>query len=296
MKYYLPKNIKRKISINKSIIFFWKNFLIQGVFFLVTLVVVVLAAFGLNNIEAGKKTYLPATSWQDIVLYLLLITVVIIFFLLYKKSNKLKKFLYKALLIVFMLWGGMTILNLFLPVFVAVLVLGISILFWLNNPTILMHNILMILGISGTSVFFGLNLNASLIILLFLILSILDFVTYYKDKYLSIIIKEMIEVKNIFGFIIPKEAINLKNKISNIRIGVNYYIFWGNEVFLPGLLVASVITTGFLKSLLIVCFSLLGLIINYWVSNRGVEKAEVIPNFPVIALFSIIGYAIGLII
>lgn len=293
MKYHSLKNIKgnnKKLITNIS-----ESYLIKGILFLLTLIVSLICAFKLSILSDSRTTYLPMTLWQICILYLFLIIILISFFSIYKKNNKLKRLLLKGLFVAFVFWGGMTVFNLFCSVFLSLLLMGLLILMWLNNPAIWLHNILVILGFSGWSIFLGYNTETSVVILLFLVFSIFDFVSFYKEKHISGVIKNMIEEKTILGFIVPREIINIKTRINDLKIGNNYYVFWGGEIFLSGLLAISVISIGFLNSLVVVFFSIIGFIANCFIDFK-IDEVEITPTLPVIGLFTVIGYALGLLL
>ncbi|MCX6721994.1 MAG: presenilin family intramembrane aspartyl protease [Candidatus Staskawiczbacteria bacterium] len=307
MKYTEPKIIKQRKQKKEAVINFWRIFSIQGGLFLLTSILAVFSAFKLNKLVQTKEIYLPATSWQDFLFSFLFVTFFIIVFATYKKAGKFKEIIYKALFIISVFWGGMTILNLFMPVFMAVILMGILIIFWLERPSILVHDILMILGLAGVASFFGLGFSPAVVVALLLIFSVYDFIAVYKTKHMVLMAKEMIEKKVIFGFIIPKEFKFFKDNFKNVKPGRvarasrgagapnlgNFMILGGGDVVFPNLLVASVIPFGIYKALVIVLFSLIGCFMSYWIFSNQ-DKKEPMPALPPIAFFSIVGYLITL--
>ena len=188
-------------------------------------------------------------------------------------------------------WGGLTVLNLFMPVFVAILVMGILIALWLEFAKVWVHDVLMVLGLAGAASFFGLGFTPSVVVALLLIFSVYDFIAVYNTKHMVLMAKEMIDKKVILGFIIPKEIKYFKGKLSEIKPGGNFMILGGGDVVFPSLLAVSVVPSGVLKALVIVLFSLAGSFFSYWLFMK--EK-EPIPALPPIALFAIIGYLLTL--
>ena len=299
MKYTVPKIIKEKKAKKEASIKFWKVFLIQGGLFILASLLAIVSASRLNKLAKIGKAYLPTTTWQDFLFSFLFVMFFVLIFVLYrnKKANKLKEVIYKGLFIIIVFWGGMTVMNLFLPVFVAVLIMGIFIVLWLEIPTVWVHNILMILGLSGAAGFFGLGFTPSIVVALLLIFSAYDFIAVYKTKHMILMAKEMIEKKVILGFIIPKEVKYFKDRLAQIKgpngYPGNFMILGGGDIIFPSLLAVSVIPSGFLNSLIIVLFSFLGSLVSYWLFVQQTEK-DPIPALPPIALFSIIGYLITL--
>jgi len=293
MPYKPHKIIREKIAKKENQKQFWKVFFIQGGLFLLTSVLSVVSAYELNKLAQIKKIYLPTTSLQDFLFSFLFVMFFVLLFVLYrnKKVNKFKEIIYKGLFIITVFWGGMTVLNLFMPVFAAILIMGVLIMLWLEFPAVWVHDILMILGLAGAASFFGLGFTPSVVVALLLIFSVYDFIAVYKTKHMVLMAKEMIEKKVILGFIIPKEIKYFKDDLSNIKPGGNFMILGGGDVVFPGLLAVSVIPAGISKALIIALFSLIGSFFSYWLFTK--EK-EPIPALPPIALFAIVGYLITL--
>lgn len=277
MKYRAPKIIREKKAKKESQKQFWKTFLIEGGLFLITLTMAVIGAFQLNNLDKLKKVYLPATFLQDFLVFLLIAIFFVLLFILYKRADRFKELIYKGFFITAVFWGGMTVLSLFLPVFVAILIMGILVVLWINFSTVWAHNILMVLGLAGVSSFLGLSFNPSIAVVLLLIFSVYDFIAVYKTK----------QKKIILGFIIPKELKYFKNKLKDVKTGCSFMILGGGSVIFPSLLAVSVIPSGFLKAIIIVLFSLAGLFFSYWIFAK--EK-EPVPALPPVALSAIVGY------
>ncbi|MCX6723891.1 MAG: presenilin family intramembrane aspartyl protease [Candidatus Staskawiczbacteria bacterium] len=293
MKYKLPKIIRDKKNKAENQKQFWKVFLIEGGLFLLTSVLSVVSAFKLDKLAQAQKIYLPQNSLQDFLFSFLFVMFFVLIFALYnnKKINKFKEVIYKGIFIITVFWGGMTVLNLFMPVFVAILIMGILMALWLEAPSVWVHDVLVILGLAGAAGFFGLGFAPAVVVALLLIFSVYDFVAVYKTKHMVAMLKEMIEKKVILGFIIPKAfrffSSNLKEIKRPEKYSENFMILGGGDVVFPSLLAVSVIPFGFSKSLIIALFSLFGLFFSYYIFMK--EK-EPIPALPPIALFSIMGY------
>ncbi|MEI7424514.1 MAG: presenilin family intramembrane aspartyl protease [Candidatus Staskawiczbacteria bacterium] len=297
MKYQIPKTIKDKKIKRETSINFWKSFLIPGGLFLLMSLLSIISAFQLNKLVILKQFYLPSTSWQDFLLCFLIIVFLISVLFFYKKSGKLKELICKGLFIVPIFWGGMIVLNLFLPVFVSLFIVGGLIAIWLESPTVLVHNTLILLGLAGVSCFLGLTFNHSIIIALLLFFSVYNFIAILKIKNIDLIIKEMLGAKAILGFIVPKELDNFKGKLKQIKPGVNSVIINGGDIVLPILLTVSMIPFGNIKVLIVLLFSLIGYFFSYWLSvnqEKYMDNPETGFVLPPIALFVIIGYFITL--
>ncbi len=295
MEYKEPKIIRDKKDKKEAGIRFWRIFLIEGGLFLLTSVLALVSALELNKLVLAQKLYLPTTSLQDFLFSFLFVMFFVLIFVLYrnKKVNKFKGIIYKGLFIMTVFWGGMTVLNLFLPIFGSILIMGILIMLWLGFPSVWVHDILMVLGLAGAASFFGLGFTPSVVVALLLIFSVYDFIAVYKTKHMVLMAKEMIEKKVILGFIIPKEIKYFKENFKEVKPGGNFMILGGGDIIFPNLLVASVAPSGILKPLIVVLFSLVGSFFSYWLFASQKEKNP-IPALPPIAFFAIVGYLITL--
>jgi len=295
MEYKAPKNIREKKIKKDFQKQFWKIFIIEGSLFFATSVLAILSAFQLNKLVKVQKIYLPAISFQDFLFSFLFITFFVLLFISFKKASKFKELIYKGFFIITCFWGGMTVLNLFMPTFGAILIMGFLIIMWLKFPTIWVHDILITLGLAGAASFFGLGFDPSVVVILLVIFSFYDFIAVYKTKYMVVMAKEMIDKKVILGFIIPKDIKFFKDKLDKVKPGGNFLILGGGDIVFPNLLAVSVVPFGFLKALIIVLFSLIGSLFSYWIFANQKNK-EPIPALPPVALFTIIGYFVALLL
>jgi len=293
MAYKPHKIVREKVAKKEFRKQFWRIFLIEGVLFLAASLLSAINAFKLNELVKVKKIYLPAASLQDLLLSFLFITFFILIFVTFKKDGKIKEIIYKGLFVLTVFWGGMTVLNSFIPVFGSIMIMGVLMVWWLEKPSVLIHDILMVLGLAGATSFFGLGFEPSVAVFLLLALSFYDFIAVYKTKHMIAIAKNMIEKKVILGFIIPKELKYFNGKLKEVKPGGNFFILGGGDVVFPNLLAVSLIPSGFLKALIVIIFSLIGSLASYWLFANQKEK-EPIPALPPIALFSIVGYLLTL--
>ncbi|KKP93138.1 MAG: hypothetical protein UR98_C0009G0016 [Parcubacteria group bacterium GW2011_GWA1_36_12] len=297
MRYKPPKNIKEKKARKEFQKQFWKIFAIEGSLFLITSILAIVSGFQLNKLVKVQKIYLPTISLQDFLFSFLFVTFFVLLFVSYKKAGKFKELIYKGLFIITCFWGSMTILNLFMPVFGAVLIAGFLIAMWLEFSLVWVHDILIVLGLAGAASFFGLGFEPSIVVILLVIFSFYDFIAVYKTKHMVAMAKEMIDKKVILGFIIPKEIKYFKDSLSRVKPGGNFLILGGGDVVFPNLLAVSVVPFGFLKALIVVIFSLLGSLFSYYlfINQKGPKGyPEPIPALPPVALLAIMGYFITL--
>ena len=295
MAYKPHKLVREKTSKKQFQRDFWRIFLIEGGLFFATSILAVLNGFKLDRLVKIKKIYLPTISLQDFVFSFLFITFFILLFVSFKKATKFKELIFKGLFILTVFWGGMTVLNTWVSVFGAILIMGVLIILWLEKPSVWVHDILMTLGLAGAASFFGLGFDPAIIVVLLVLFSFYDFVAVYKTKHMVKIAKEMIEKKVVLGFIIPKQLKYFKDGLAKVQPAGNFLILGGGDVVFPNLLAVSVVPSGIIKALIVVLFSLAGSFFSYWIFVNQ-KDSEPIPALPPVALFSIIGYFVSLLL
>jgi len=149
MAYKPHKFIRDKLLKTQNQRKFCRGFLIEGGFFLITSFSAVVVAFWLNKLALIKKLYLTANFLQDFLLDFIVITFFVLLFIFKnKKLSKFKEIIYKGFFLIVCFWGGMTIFNLFLPVFGSILIMGVLIFLWLEKPSIWAHDVLVTLGLA----------------------------------------------------------------------------------------------------------------------------------------------------
>lgn len=121
MAYKPHKIIREKTAIKKAQKEFWQVFLIEGCLFFLTSVLSVFSALKLNQLVNKGKIYLPKISFQDFFFSFSLFAFFVLLFVFYRKANKFKELIYKGVFVIICFWGGMVFLNLFAPVFGAIL-------------------------------------------------------------------------------------------------------------------------------------------------------------------------------
>lgn len=281
----------KKISITDP----WKVFFWEAVLFSSCLCLGIITALKLNRFLEVQKIFLPQVSFSQFLFYFIFGTFFILAICFFVKFRKRKGAIFKALFILAVFGGGFISLSLLMPNIFALIFLFILIFKWLKNPSVFLHNFIVILGLAGVGANLGLRMTPYLVIALLIILSIYDVIAVYKTKHMVKMAKEMIAHQAILGFIVPQEISGFKESLKEIKPGGRFLILGGGDVVFPLLLAVSLLSEGIINSLIVVVFALIGLFVSfYFFINQKVRKP--IPALPPIALFSIIGFLITLII
>jgi len=273
----------------------WKIFIIEAFLFCLTLGSGIAAAFRINNpppnFGGGQKVNIPQISFPQFILNFLLATLFILLILRFVKFEKEKGTIFKILFILAVLLGGLLFLETWLPEHLSLIFIFVLIFWWLKKPSVLIQDLLIILGIAGTGSILGLSLNPLTVVALLIIFLIYDFIAVYKTKHMVRMAKAMLESRAILALVIPPNIFGFRESLEKIQPGGKFLILGGGDIAFPLIFSVSLIPSGIFNSLIVALFSLIGLFASFWFFTKQKERKP-IPALPPIAFFSIIGYLI----
>lgn len=274
----------------------WRIFIIEAFLFSITMGLGIIASFKINKIFKIEKITTPQISFWQFIFYFLLTTLFILSItFLGKKFHKGKKALLKIIFILAVIVGGFSFLSLWLKEILAIILMIALVIFWLKKPEVIIHNFVVILGIAGMGSFLGLSLHQSVIISLLILFSIYDFVAVYKTKHMIRLAKEMTEAGAILALIVPQRPSGFRANLKEVRPGGEFFVLGGGDVAFPLLLCVSLVPQGVANAFMVATFSLIGLYLSFWLFISQ-KVRQPIPALPPIALFSIIGFLITIIL
>ena len=269
----------------------WKIFIIEAFLFCLTLGLGIAAAFRMNEIFKIQKVNIPQISFSQFILNFLLATLFIFLILRFAKFEKEKGTIFKILFILAVLLGGLLFLETWLPEHLSLIFIFVLIFWWLKKPSVLIQDLLIILGIAGTGSILGLSLNPLTVVALLIIFLIYDFIAVYKTKHMVRMAKAMLESRAILAIVIPPNIFGFRESLEKIQPGGKFLILGGGDIAFPLIFSVSLIPSGIFNSLIVALFSLIGLFASFWFFTKQKERKP-IPALPPIAFFSIIGYLI----
>lgn len=232
----------------------------------------------------------PEISLGNFLLYFLIITALMLLFLKFAKRNApFQIFFILALFIGIQTVFG-AILSGSLPTVLAI----IFILLRIFSPTVLVHNLTVMLAIAGASAALGLSIGPLVAAVLLSILSVYDIIAVYKTKHMVKMAKEMAQRGALFAFVIPEKISDIRAHIGGVKPGEEkFFMLGGGDVALPLLLVISTVPQGIKQSLIVAAFAFLGFLFTYILfSSQKVRRP--MPALPPIALATILGYIVTL--
>ncbi len=277
----------------------WKIFLIELVFFVATLLLGVFVTLRLQDIfqivEAEGLSEERSLTPVSFLTYFILATGFIYFISKSKKFKESRVFFFRLAFLFSVGLGGFLTLSTFIFELLALAIIIILILAWRKKPIILLHNFLVTISIAGIGAVIGRQFDPVTIAVLLTLFSIYDFVAVYKTKHMVKMASEMIKTRAIMGIIIPFSFSDLLVDLQEKK-KKEFMVLGGGDLAFPLFLISSiVIAYGVFEGLLVVAFSSIGLFGSFFLFSSQKQK-EAIPALPPIALASLLGYLIVLLI
>ena len=291
------ENQKKKLPVK---IFLW-----EAILFSLTLFLGIATAIKLSRayeaLEVQGDVLPPIGFWQFL-LYFIIGTLLILAVPRFIKSKNKKSKIFKFVFLFAIFWGGFITLDIWIaeqlfPIgdIIALSLVVYFIFLWIKSSSVLIHNICIIIGIAGLGAMLGLRVRPETMIPLLIFFSVYDFIAVYKTKHMVKMAKEMIEHQAILALIIPEKASDFKGKLKQVKAGGKFMVLGGGDIVFPLLFCVSLLPRGLLVSLIVAGFSLIGLFFSYFVFTRQKIKKP-IPALPPIAIFSIIGFLVTLLL
>ena len=244
---------------------------------------------------------LPKISPQFPVIYFFSAVLVIGLVLFLIPVSKLK-WVFRTLFVFLYAWGVFIVLTLTFQsqvIIIAVLSIAAGIA-WFLRPSVWLQNILMLLALVGVGSVFGVLLTPWPIMIFLLVVAVYDFLAV-RFGYMMWMANKLSKSDSLPAFIIPKTKSNwnqnLKDSGSQTIIEGkaserNYSILGGGDIGFPLILMVSVLSNyGFLSSVIVAAFSLVGLISAFVIQSLFL-KGKPMPALPPISVASLIGLLI----
>ncbi len=280
---------------------FWK----EALLFTLTQVLGIFVVVRLPKLLKGLEVELEPVSLSYLLIYFLIVTLLILAFLKISKKGT------GVVLQVFFILAVFSGLDILFSAFIigpwsTILAAGLIVLRFIY-PTILLHNLVVVGGLAGIGGMLGMTLFPRDAIILLIILAVYDIIAVYKTKHMVKMAKAMIKKRVILGIIVPEKILGFKASMTDVekdkipakrilkpgKIG-QFMILGGGDLALPLLLIASVANENIWQSIIILVFALLGLLTMHLIFIK--LKSRPMPALPPLAVFSILGYFVSLLI
>ena len=256
-------------------------------------VVTFLVAFREKDFLQERDIVSPELSIEFPLLYFFGVVILLGIILFFIPASKLKIAL-KILFIFLFSWGMFIALGFSLPIAVAsVISVACGLLLFLM-PRVWLHNLLMIFALAGVGSVFGFLFSPWTVIAFMLVISIYD-VLAVRFGYMMWMVKKLEQSEVLPAVIFPKEISNWNVDLRRAKViegesaEREFSVLGGGDIAFPLLLLVSVLFThGFVGSIIVALFSLLGLISAYLI-QLFILKGKPMPALPPITFVSLIG-------
>jgi len=290
----MSKNKKAEIKkeeIKTFLLHPWRTFGFEAFLFSLSLGSGILAGLKLNKIFKIQKVPTPSISLSQFLGYFLFATIFLILIIYFFKFKKVKRIFLRGIFLLAIGFGNLSFFSLWLPDILSFLLVAVLLIFLLKRSSLIVHNFALIFAVAGVGAGLGLSFQPEIVILLLLFFSIYDFIAVYKTKHMVKMAKEMIEHQAILGIVIPQELSDFSAQLGEIKPGGKFLLLGAGDIIFPLILIISLIPQGISDSLIVACFSLIGLFVAFLIFISK-KTRQPIPALPPIALFSILGYLI----
>lgn len=226
-------------------------------------------------------------------------TIIIMGLILFLIPVYVLKRVLKALFTLVYCWGIFIVLGLTLTLIPAVLISVAAGVVWFFVPLVWFHDLLLVLALVSAGSVFGFILSPWTVMILMLLIAVYDFVAV-RFGYMLWMAKKMAESETLPAFILPKKLsdwnLNLKksgfDELTKDKPEREFSVLGGGDIGFPLMLLVSVFFGyGYIGSLIVAVFSLLGLVCAYLIQWFWL-KGKPTPALPPIAGFSLIGLLI----
>jgi presenilin-like A22 family membrane protease len=251
------------------------------------------------TLPSGQVTEVPAQSSLGPVLIYIIAAAAVLGLMLSLIPFKALRLVLRLLFAFLFSWGAFIVTVFFLPLPLAITIAVVFGTFWFLMPLVWLHDLALILALTGLGAVFGRFITPWTAMALILILALYDFLAV-RFGFMLWMADRLSRINALPALIVPKKysewSLNLKKHGENV-IEVNsadkeYSILGGGDIAFPCLLTASVyFAQGLAPGAIIAVFGLLGLVSAYAIQAIFL-KGKPIPALPPIAAFTLIGLLI----
>lgn len=194
-------------------------------------------------------------------------------------------------------FGSLIFFDSFLPIYLTLLLAIALPLLRYFLPNVLTQNIAIVIAIIGASVYLGLGLSTVQVIVLLVVLSIYDFIAVHKTGHMVSMFKNLASGGALFSLVIPAKFKNLgaKIKIKEIKSSGDFMFLGTGDIAFPLIFAVSLLKENIYSSIFIILGAFLGVNSIYFYFLKT-KKRKAVAALPPIALGSILGYLLSLII
>ncbi len=273
----------------------WNAFIITALIFLMTQFLGLLVGHRLFN--QGLVEYIePGTSLISFFVAFAIAIVLIFLFLNIMQGKFIHLFFAFAIFI-----GTQTVFSAYFPIGLATALAIFIVLIRYLKPSIITQNLAISLTVAGIGASLGLMFSVPVVLFLLVALSYYDIIAVYKTKHMLTMFNKMMEKGVILSLVVPERLKDLtasqikyqKKKGKRKKSGAKFFMLGTGDITFPIIFAVSALQHSIFSSLFIIAGAFVGLLFDYYII---IKTKEPIPALPPIALFSMIGLIIALLL
>jgi presenilin-like A22 family membrane protease len=275
------------------------TFLWGGLSMVVALALTIYVAYQEQLYIKINRIVSPDISIGPIVAYFFGVVVVMGLVLFIISLSKLK-LVFRALFALMFAWGVFIVVGLTLPDRLSYPVAAIAGIVWLFWARVWLHDLLLLVTLSGAASVFGFLFSPLTFMIFMLIIAVYDIVAV-RFGFMVWMADKLSEADTLPAFIFPRQIGDWKLSLSNVRVGDlrnkesderEYSILGGGDIGFPLMLAVSVFfETGLSSAALVGVFALIGLMGAFLIQSFWL-KGKPMPALPPITFASLIGFLI----
>ncbi|RZD32089.1 MAG: hypothetical protein CXT77_01005 [uncultured DHVE6 group euryarchaeote] len=214
-------------------------------------------------------------------------------FFIFRYSRKVNLFKYFFYLLIII--GSKVVFETYFTNLIAnIFTIGLLALF-IFSRSIITHNLALIITIAGVGVTLGLSFSFSTVFLLIGLFSIYDILAVYRSSHMVNMFKGMVKKGVILAVIIPNTLKKVKAKSTDFEPGKGLLILGTGDLAFPLLLAISALKFSVMSAWFISGGAVIGAGVVYYLLNTQ-KSTRAMPALPPIALFSVLGFIVSLMI
>jgi presenilin-like A22 family membrane protease len=275
------------------------TFLWGGLSMVVALALTIYVAYQEQLYIKINQIVSPDISLGPIVAYFFGVVVVMGLILFIIPLSKLR-LVFRALFALMFAWGVFIVVGLTLPDILSYPVAAIAGIVWLFWARVWLHDLLLLVTLSGAGSVFGFLFSPLTFMIFMLIIAVYDVVAV-RFGFMVWMADKLSEADTLPAFIFPRQIGDWKLSLSNVRVGDlrnkaseerEYSILGGGDIGFPLMLAVSVFfQTGLTGAVLVGVFALIGLMGASLIQSLWL-KGKPMPALPPITFASLIGFLI----
>lgn len=260
------------------------------IFTLASLIVLGAAWFNLTNPEITILAIKPQITLKDFIIAFLFSTLFIFILLKVYKGALLFNFVFNLALG----FGIFFIFASFLPVVLSGFISAFLIILNAVLEKLWIHNIAMLLGISGVSLYIGFSLSFKIAFVLLIILACYDMIAVWGTKHMILLFRDLAKRGVVLTFVLPQKVQKITTSLNKVKEGSDFLFLGGGDLAFPLLVAVSGLKEeGFILSIFIILGGFLGLIFGFFLFKLARHRKPW-PALPFIVLGCSLSYLIYL--